>query len=196
LVKGPATVYEKTSATVVGQLWAPARTIRQQRGQEGTEWPMSPGEVVGPAILVHSLGKGKVITIAGSPDYATAGEHHVVEARKLLSRIVRVLDQNCRVGIEAPTNVQTVVTDDPKSKTIRVHFLGYNSPPQTIPAKDRPMVLPPLIEDPPMFRAKVTVNGNSIQATSCLHANTEWMLSGNVVSLTINAIHETLVIQY
>ncbi len=196
LVKGPATVYEPTTATSVGQLLAPARTIRQQRGQEGTEWPMSPGEVVGPAILVHQVGLGKVITIAGSPDYATASEHHIVEARKLLTGIVRVLNPIPRVEIEAPINVQTVVTDDPNSRMIRVHFLGYNSPPQTIPAKDRPMILPPLIEDPPMFRAKVTLNGNSIQATSCLNANTERMSSGNVVTLTINDIHETLVIEY
>ncbi|MBL8854985.1 MAG: hypothetical protein JNK57_13545 [Planctomycetaceae bacterium] len=196
LVKGPATVYEPATAIGVGQLWSPARTIRQQRGQEGTEWPMSPGEVIGPAMLVQPLGRGTVITIASSPDYATASEHHVVEARKLLSHIVQVLDQNRRVEIVAPSNVQTVVTDDPKSKTIRVHFLGYNSPPQTIPAKDRPMVLPPLIEDPPMYRAKVTLKQGAIRDTGCLDPNTERLLNGNTIMLTINAIHEVLLIEY
>jgi hypothetical protein len=49
---------------------------------------MSAGGMVGPAMLLNALGKGRVLTFAGSLDVATAGEHRIVEARKLLSNAV------------------------------------------------------------------------------------------------------------
>jgi hypothetical protein len=48
-----------------------------------------------------------------------------------------------------------VVTDDPATRTLRVHLIAYNATPQTTPAKERPYVLPGLIEDAPMFRASI-----------------------------------------
>jgi hypothetical protein len=42
---------------------------------------MSADKIVGPAIFVNHLGKGKVLTFVSSPEYATASEHHIVEAR-------------------------------------------------------------------------------------------------------------------
>jgi hypothetical protein len=53
------------------------------------DWPLSARQVVGPAVLIHSVGKGTVLTFAGSPDFATASEHHIVEARKLFANAVR-----------------------------------------------------------------------------------------------------------
>jgi hypothetical protein len=75
-----------------------------------------------------------VLTFAGSPDFATASEHHIVEARKLLRHAVRFLNPQPRVEITAPANVEAVVTDGPANRLLRVHLLGYNSPPQTTPA--------------------------------------------------------------
>ena len=51
--------------------------------------------------------------------------------------------------IRAPGTVEAVVTDDPATRTLRVHFLAYNAPPQTMPRQNRPSVLPALIEDTP-----------------------------------------------
>ena len=79
LVEGPAVAYEPTNATPIGELLEPHRTVRQRQGKEGTDWPMSAGGKVGPALLLNTLGKGRVITIAASPDVATAGEHRIVE---------------------------------------------------------------------------------------------------------------------
>ena len=52
----------------------------------GTEWPMSADKPVGPAVLINQVGNGTVLTLAASPDFATASEHPIVEARKLLSQ--------------------------------------------------------------------------------------------------------------
>jgi hypothetical protein len=195
LVKGPATIYEATSAEQVGELFAPERTTRQQEGKEGTEWPMSPGEVVGPAILVHRLGKGSVVTFAGSPDYATASEHHIVESRQLLANAVRYLHPNPRIRIEAPANIQSVVTDDPERRILRVHFLGYNAGPQSMPVKGRPFVLPALIEQPPMYRAQVTLR-DQFKTARAIDSETIIDQNAQQFALVINNIHETLVIEY
>jgi hypothetical protein len=127
---------------------------------------------VGPAVLIHSVGQGTVLTFAGSPDFATASEHHIVEARKLFANAVRLLHPNPRVRVTAPANVEAVVTDDPATRTLRVHLIAYNATPQTTPAKDRPYVLPGLIEDVPMFRATLELPGG-LKSAKALNRTTQ-----------------------
>jgi hypothetical protein len=59
------------------------RTLGKRLGKQGKDWPMSADCPVGPAILVNRVGQGTVLTIAVSPDYATASDLHIVEARKI-----------------------------------------------------------------------------------------------------------------
>ena len=195
LVKGPAIVCEATSAVPVGGLMKPYRTVRQQQGKEGTAWPMSAEAAVGPAILVNQLGKGMVLTFAGSPDFATASEHHIVEARQLLRNAVRLLNPQPRVQITAPATVEAVVSDDPVARTLRVHFIGYNAPPQTTPAKDRPYVLPGLIEEAPMFRASVELD-RPVKRFKALNQSTVLKKNGKRVEAVVNDIHEMLLLTY
>lgn len=195
LVKGPAVVYEAASAAPVGELMKPYRTVRQQQGKEGTEWPMSAEAPVGPAILLNQLGNGTVLTFAGSPDFATASEHHLVEDRKLLRNAVRFLHPAPRVEVTAPANVETVVTDDPATRTLRVHFVAYNAPPQTMPVKNRPYVLPGLIEDAPLYRATITLLDRPKRAKA-FNSSTQLHRSGRKVEVLIQDIHEVVSFQY
>ncbi len=195
LVKGPAAIYEASTARPFGELLKPYRTTRQRDGKEGTEWPMSADAPVGPAILVNEIGKGTVLTFAASPDFATASEHHIVEARRLLTDAVRFLHPSPRIQITAPANVGTVITDDPATRTLRVHFMAYNPTPQTLPVKDRPYVLPGLIEDAPIFRAGITTR-EPVKDVSALNPSTELKRAGLRVEATINDIHEVIVLSY
>lgn len=195
LVKGPATVYQVTGAIHAGELMKPARTVRQQDGTEGTEWPMSPGEKVGPAVLLNRVGKGQVLTLAGSPDYATASEHPVVEARQLLRDAVRYLVPRSRVRVGAPSNVEVVITEEPAARTIRVHFIAYNATPQVMPARNRPYVVPGLIEDAPMFEATVEVP-EKLKGATGLNPTTVIKRQGNRVKAVIQDIHEVLVLRF
>ncbi len=195
LVKGPAAEYQPTSAIAVGELLKPHRTRRQLQGKEGTDWPMSADSPVGPAILLNPVGKGKVLTFACSPDYATASEHHIVESRRLLVNAIRMLNPNPRVRITAPATVEAVVTENPEEKTLRIHLLGYNSPPQTIPPVNRPFVLPGLIEDAPFYRVTVEC-ADPFRTVSAVNPSTEVRRSGHRIEATIQDIHETLVINY
>ncbi len=195
LVKGPATVYSPTTAQSAGALYAPDRTMRQRQGKMNTEWPMSAGEPVGPAVLFNRVGKGLVVTCAGSPDYATASEHAIVEDRILFRQLFQLLHPESRIAIEAPSNVEAVVTDDPQSRQLRIHFLAYNPTPRTTPQKNRPYVLPGLIENLPIFRVQVSTSTDFKNVTA-LDANTQLRTSGRIIEATIADIHDVLVIDY
>jgi hypothetical protein len=195
LVRGPAVVYEPTTATPVGELLKPHRTALHAENRYNKDWPMSADAPVGPAILLNQLGKGSVLTFAASPDWATASDHHLPETRKLLANAVRVLSPAPRLTIEAAATVQAVVTDDPTTRTLRVHLLGYNAPPQTTPAKDRPYVLPVPIEDAPMYRVSITTR-EPLKSAKALNRSTDLKRRGNRVEAVVNDIHEVLLLSY
>ena len=195
LVKGPAAILASTTATAVGELLKPYRTTRQREGKEGTEWPLDADSPVGPAALINQHGKGMVLTFAGSPDYATASEHHLVETRRLLTDAVRFLNPSPRVRIVAPTTVEAVVTDDAPNRTLRIHLIGYNSPPQTMPAQNRPFILPALNEDPPMYRVRIELQ-EPPQSVIGLHPATVVQMTGPRIEATVEDVHEVLVIRY
>jgi hypothetical protein len=195
LVKGPAAVWKETTATPLGELMKPYRSIRQQQGEEGTDWPMSAETRVGPAVLRQRVGAGEVLTFAGSPDFATASEHHIVEARRLLTAAVELLHPSPRVQITAPATVQAIVTDDPASRTLRVHLLGYNAPPQTLPVKERPYILPALMEDPPTFRATIDFR-DPPQSAAALDPATVVKHDGRRVEVTVSDVHEVVMVRY
>lgn len=195
LVEGPAAVLKATSAQPIGELLEPFRTTRQREGREGTDWPMSADSPVGPAILLNRIGQGRVLTFACSPDYATASEHHIVEARRLLVNAIRFLHPSPRVRIVAPTTVEAIVTNDPAQRTLRIHLLGYNAPPQTTPPKDRPHILPGLIEDAPMYRATIEF-AEPIKRATAFNESTDLRRRGRRLEATINEIHDVLIVNY
>lgn len=195
LVKGPAAVYTPTTARPFGELLKPHRTVRQLEGCENTEWPMSADSPVGPAVLINRVGKGTVLTFAASPDFATASEHHIVDARKLLANAVRFLNPEPRLEINAPVNVEAVVTEDPANRVIRMHLLGYFAPPQSIPLKDRPYTMPALLEDTPIYRVALTVR-IKIKDVRALNAGTKLIRRGGRIEATIDDVHEVILIYY
>jgi hypothetical protein len=195
LVKGPATVYEATTATPYGKLFKPHRTRRQVEGKMHTDWPMSPDVPVGPAVLVNQSGDGTVLTCAGSPDYATASEHAIVEDRTLFRNAFRTLLPRRRVEIDAPANVEAVVTEDRENRTLRVHFVAYNPTPRTTPQTNRPFVLPGLIEDRPIYRVSFVVN-DGFRSVEAHNQNTEVQIDGETVRAVIEDIHDVLVVEY
>jgi len=196
LVKGPAVVYQATTAAVLGDLLKPQRSLLQQKaGLADPDWLMSAGERAGPAILVNRFGRGTVVTFAASPDFATGSELHVVEARKLLRYAARFLDPKPPVEIAAPAAVEAVVTDDPAQRLLRVHLIGYNSPPQVTPPSGWPYVLPANIEDPLIYRASITVN-RPFKHAAALDRSTRLRRHGNRLDLTAQDIHEVILIRY
>jgi hypothetical protein len=195
LVRGPAVAYEPTTAISVGELLKPHRTSLHAQNRYNQDWPLSADTSAGPAILLNRIGRGSVLTFAGSPDWATASDHHLTETRNLLANAVRLLNPAPRITIDAPATVQAVVTDDPATRTLRIHLLGYNAPPQTTPAKDRPYILPVPIEDAPLFQATVTAR-ETIRRATAVSPSTTLKRKGKRVAVTVNDIHDVLLLRY
>ncbi|MBL9135097.1 MAG: hypothetical protein JNK85_04480 [Verrucomicrobiales bacterium] len=195
LVRGPATLYKATTATSVGDLMDSHRTALANPNGYNQDWPLSARQVVGPAVLVNRVGRGMVLTFAGSPDFATASEHHIVEARRLFANGVRLLQPDPRLRITAPANVEVVVTDDPATRTLRVHLIAYNATPQTTPPKERPYVMPGLIEDTPMFRASIELR-DGLRSARPLHRSTQIKKRGRRVDLVVEDVHEIVQCRY
>lgn len=194
LIYGPAAIYEPTTALAAGDLVAPVRRQRQKEGIEGTSFPSSAGEPAGPGVLLNTLGKGRVLTFAVAPGAAMGSEYRTSEARKLLRNAMRILQPEPRIKIEAPTFVETTVTDDADAKTLRVHFVGYPTPPGITEAK-RPWILPGLVEDIPLYRATLTTK-ESITRAEAITSSTEINATEHTVDLTINDIHDVVLLQY
>ncbi len=97
--------------------------------------------------------------------------------------------------ITAPANVEAVVTDDPKTRLLRVHFLAYNALPQTTPPTGRPYVLPGLTEEAPLFRAAIAVRF-PVKSVTAWNPATQTRRIGNRIEATINDIHEVLALKY
>lgn len=195
LVRGPATLYEPTTATPIGDLMDSHRASLIHPSGYNADWPLSARQVVGPAVLVHRMGQGVVLTFAGSPDFATASEHSIVEARKLLANGVRLLNPDSRVRVTAPANVEAVVTDDPSTRTLRVHLIAYNATPQTTPPKDRPYVMPGLIEDAPIYRASIEMR-DGLKSAKALHRSTRLKKHHRRVELLVEDVHEIIQCRY
>jgi hypothetical protein len=108
---------------------------------------------------------------------------------------VRFLHPRPRVRILAPANVEAVVTDDPAARVLRVHLLGYNAPPQTMPVRERPFVLPALIEDAPIFRASVNLDSPP-RSVEVLNPTTLLKQHDGRVEVTVSDVHEVLLLRY
>jgi hypothetical protein len=143
----------------------------------------------------RTRGPSLVLTFTCSPDFAVASEHHVAETRKLLAAAVRFLHPRPRIRIQAPANVESVVTDDPGTRTMRVHLLGYNSPPQTMPARELPYVLPALIEDAPIFRASFELHSPP-RSVEVLNPTTVIKRQEARIEVTVSDIHEVVLVRY
>lgn len=191
LVYGPLATYEATTAETLGSLRLAYRS-------ENNLWVnhMSPGSPAGPAMLLNALGKGHVLTIPCAVDSGYVGEYRLVEHRNLLRNAIRFLNPKPPVAIDAPANVETVVTRDPKRKRLLVHFVAWNAPaPFSAMAFPTPKrVLPPVMEEPMTYSASVKINvpcaGVSVGSRSSKAAR-----RGDVVTWSTSAIHDVLIIR-
>jgi hypothetical protein len=97
--------------------------------------------------------------------------------------------------VDAPANVEAIVTDDPATRTLRIHLIAYNATPQTTPVKDRPYIMPGLIEDKPIFRASFELR-DALKTAKALNRSTQLKKRGNRVEVTIADIHDVIVCRY
>ena len=155
LTWGPIAVCEPTEAAAFGELMVAHRTsnnIWQER--------MSPKESVAPAVFVNRIGEGEVVYMPCAVDEAMSSEYRAPEHRDLIHNAIRYLYPEPEVIVEAPHNVEIVVTRDEARNRLLVHLLSFFAPPTSVAAilgKGR-RVLPSIMEEEMPYTARVTVN--------------------------------------
>lgn len=191
LVYGPVAVYEPTTAASFGELMLAHRS-------EQNLWVnhMSAGRVVGPGVLVNQAGRGTVVTLPCAIDAAFVGNFRMVEHRKLLRNAVRFVHPAPPVTIEAPPNVETVVTRDDANRRILVHFVAWSSAPtfssEAFPNGKR--VLPPVMEEPLTYHATITVNV-PFRSISAASRASKLGRKGLQATLTTDSVHEVVIVR-
>lgn len=199
LTWGPVGLYEPTTAHAYGELLAAHRTAPSVRNM----WShlMSPARVLGPAVLVNQLGRGRVVCLPCQPDAAYAGEYRSPEHRNLIRNVIRYLHPDPPVRIDAPLNVEAVVTRDAGRDRLLVHLIGFNAPPTSAAGAfaTGKRVLPPVMEEPLTYSATLTLREPFRRAYTAnartAGEQTQVTTEGRRVRLSTSHIHDVVVIE-
>ncbi len=191
LIYGPLAIFKPQEAKAFGEL------LTAYRSQDNL-WMnhMSPEKVVGPAVLVREYGKGKIVYLPFSIDSAFVGNYRMPEHRNLIRNIVRFLNPNPPVIIEAPPNVESVLSKDEEKNRLIIHFICFCGTPTSaaVPFPEGRKVLPTLMEFCSPYEAEITLN---IPFTSAYSVGPQSKLSqkGKILRLQTHNIHEVVVIE-
>jgi len=147
-------------------------------------------KAIGPAILAKRHGKGEVIYLPCGPDGALAGEFRMPEHRLLIRNIIHYLNPRPEIVIDAPLNVEAIVTKDDANNRFIIHFVSYFSP--TPPTIGSHVLISPMEE---MFQYNATVTVRfPIKRVEALNPATRVVQQGEKVELEMDDIHEALLI--
>ena len=194
LTFGPIAEVETSSAQSYSEVLAAHRSV------EGADNPwrdhMSAGRVIGPAITVNEYGKGKAVFVACCVDAAWGESYRMPEHRDTIRNLVRYLNPDPEVFIQAPFNVETVVTEDKNRQRLLVHFIAFWGTATSAMGRQGQgrMVLPPLMEESFGYTAKVKIK-RPFSTASGESADSTVAVAGNTVRLQTSQIHEVLIIE-
>lgn len=188
---GPIAVFEPQKAKSFGKL------LTAYRSQDNP-WMhhMSPEKVVGPAVLIREYGKGKIVYLPFAIDSAFVGNYRMPEHRNVIRNIVRFLNPNPPVLIEAPPNIETVVTKDERSNRLIIHFLCFCGTPTTsaVPFPEGRRVLPSLMEFCSPFEANIKLN-IPFSSAKVIGPKAELRRNGGILHLKTSNINEIVVVE-
>jgi hypothetical protein len=195
LTLGEALVVQPDGAKAYGELRTGTRFADGKGGEKPYVRPISPDESVGFAVFVNRVGKGQVIYLPFQLDAAYVQDFMMTEHRLLLRNLIEWLHGNPQFRVDAPLNVEMVITHDEQRSRYVIHFIGFNTGRSNMLADERPRVLPPLMEEPLLYRARVHV-GVPFREARVLSPKTTLKRNAETLELTTDEIHESLVVSY
>jgi len=86
-------------------------------------------------------------------------------------------------------------TDDPASRQYHVHLIAYAPAPTSTPPKNPPYILPGLIEDTPMYRARIHLEDRP-RNVRVWNKDARIEVNGETAELQANDIHELVTVEY
>lgn len=189
-VWGPITVYKPTTAKPVGEV------LQRFRPATNSPWArhLSADKVVGPAIFINRYGKGKVIYTACSPDAAWVSDYRMLEHRYLLHNLLRYLNPKPLVSVNAPANVEIMVSSDKRENRLFVRLVTFSSPATSVATRvgNGRRALPPPMEEPMYYKATVEL-GCKFSKVLTASGKTQLSRNGNQVQVNTSEIDEVLI---
>ncbi len=191
LTWGPIAIYEAERAQAFGELIIAVRS-------KDNSWSkhMSPGKVVGSAVFVNRVGRGNTILVPAMPDAAFIQRYRMPEHRNLIYNLIRHLNPNPELVIDAPHSLETAIGQDRQRNELLVHLLNFAAPPTATSApfdKGR-SVLPPVMEEPSGYVARINVKGHFEKVTAASPVS-RVDVRGSQITISTNEIHEVVTIQ-
>ncbi len=188
LLLGPGNVVE-TQAQTYGELKLSFFDRQPDRFLSHNMHPVF--ETVGPAIIENKFGDGKVIYIPGKLAASYAGRYFVGEHRQLIRNIVYNNLPKAPLEVEAPLNVESVITFDERNNRYIVHLLGFQATKQATSGSIKPALM---MEEPLLFRAKIRLNVPFSKVTS-YKDRPELDIKGNIVELLAEDVHNMIIVE-
>jgi hypothetical protein len=149
-------------------------------------------KAVGPAVVLHPFGEGKVAYLPFAPESAYIGDFGLPEHRLIIRNVVRYLLPSPAVQVEAPLNVESVIRHDAKNSRYVIHFISYVGVRDAVAPVDRPLLVP-AIEEGWTYKARISF-GSAVRKARSLNAQSLVAVKGKTVELDTSDIHEALVI--
>jgi hypothetical protein len=200
LTWGPAAVFEATQAKAYGELLVAFRSPLEPPIVPGTApepptFPLSAAETVGPAVFVGQHGKGKTIYVPCCPDASLMSNFRIPENRHLIRNLIRFLNPQPRVKVQAPLNVEVVLTHDEARGRLLVHLICFSAPATATAAAFArgKLVLPPQMEEPMTYETTIQISERFSKAQA-LSREAKISVEGNQIRLGTSSVHEVVII--
>lgn len=201
LTWGPAAAFEAVQAKAYGEILVAFRSplappIVPGTAPEPPAAPLTADKAIGPAIFVRQHGKGKAVYVPCSPDASVMSNFRIPENRYLIRNLIRFLHPEPKVKVEAPLNVEIIVTHDQARRRLLVHLVCFSAPPTATAAAfpHGKLVLPPMMEEPMTYEARLHVSGGFSNARA-LSRDAKVTVQGGQIRLGTSAVHEVVIIE-
>jgi len=197
LLIGPGNLVESTGATL-GELKISFFDRDAEKCISHGVHP--PFRRVGPAIVLNEYGKGKIAFVPFKLEASYASNSMVGEQRILIRNLVRELTPKPVIEVEAPLNLEAVVTRDEKGGRFLVHLIGFNATKQALTGRTSDLGNPEgglrpdlMMEEPLLYEAKIRVH-QDFKEVKVWNRNTQLDIEDNVIQILCREIHETVII--
>ena len=149
---------------------------------------------VSPALFVNRYGRGKCIYAPFPLAAAYADTYELPEHRNLWGNLVRWLHDDPLVTVAAPLNTEVIVRRT--EERILIHLITYQPLRQatTLPSLDRPLRPSLRMEEPPLYRATLTMRTRYRQV-SCARSSSLQATGDGVFALQSEEVHEVIVVE-
>jgi Hypothetical glycosyl hydrolase 6 len=191
-VSGPNNVVMPKGATTHGELRL-AFHDRDLRTHIGHAPHNSAWKAAGPAVLLNSYGQGKTAYVPFAAEAAYLGDYPLPEHRLFIRNLVRHLSPALPVRVDAPLNVESVITMDRKGGRYIIHLIGFMAVRDGQSRLNRETLIPPM-EESWKYTARVRIDVPFKRARAA-SSSARVERRGEALEIETGEVHDALIVE-